>query len=292
MNINNIKIGLKDYGHTEVDIYLNYLKQLETAKDKKKQPKNPWMKYKSDAELVSFFKKVALDGLSIDGEHVTLQSTGISFDYIAYKNKMLLVYPETLFDVALVYKDDTFKFEKQSGNVVYTHQINNPFDQSEDKIIGGYCIIKNKRGEFITLLSASNIAKHRKVAKTDSIWSSWFHEMCLKTVIKKACRQHFQDIYQNIETLDNENSDITQLLGISVENKAAVEEIETLEKLEEFYHANKDKNAGVLKDFNLLITNRKSELEANIEKAKKTEAPKDKDKTQDNSEREPGSDDK
>ena len=67
------------------------------------------MKYKSDAELVSSFKKVALDGLSIDGVHITLQSTGISYDYTAFKNKMLMVYPETLFDISLVYKDDEYK---------------------------------------------------------------------------------------------------------------------------------------------------------------------------------------
>ena len=282
MNETNIKKSLSNYDPAKVDVYTHYLKQVETAKDKKKQPKNPWMKYKSDVELVSFFKKVAIDGLDFDGTHITLQSTGVSYDYIAYKNKMLLVYPETLFDVALVYKDDKFKFEKQSGKVVYFHEITNPFDQSEDKIEGGYCIIKNKRGEFITLLSASNIAKHRKVAKTQTIWLAWFHEMCLKTLIKKACKQHFADMYQNIETLDNENYDLEQPLGVSIEDKAAVEEIKTLEGLEKFYHANKGKNAGVLKDFNLLITNRKAEIETDIEKTKKEEEP------QDNSERTPG----
>lgn len=276
MDILKIKSGLTEYDQDKVAAYIEYLAKLEEAKNKDKTLKNPWMKYKTDSELVSFFKKVSLDGLDFDGEHITLQATGVSYDYIAYKNKMYLAYPESLIDVNLVYKDDTFKFEKQSGRVVYSHHINNPFDQEQTNIIGGYVVIKNKRGEFITLLSATNIEKHRKVAKTDTIWKSWFHEMCYKTLIKKACKRHFVDIYQNIETLDNENYDLEQPLGVSVEDKAAVEKIEKLEDLEKFYHENKGRNAGTLKDFNKLISNQKVEIEEKIKTA---------------SERKPGEDD-
>lgn len=292
MNGINIKKVLHDYDQAKVDVYINYLKQVETTKDKKKQLKNPWMKYKSDAELVSSFKKVALDGLSIDGVHITLQSTGISYDYTAFKNKMLMVYPETLFDISLVYKDDEYKFEKQSGKVVYTHAINNPFNQDEQNIVGGYCIIKNKRGEFITLLSKKNIEKHRKVAKTDTIWKAWYHEKCLVVLIKKACKQHFQDLYVNVESIDNENYDLELPLDIDIEVKSAIEKIKTTEELEDYYTKNKDKNAGVLESFIKLLANRKAEIEAALEKAKKVEEPQSENKVQDNSEREPGSDDK
>ena len=66
----------------------------------------------------------------------------------------------------LVYTDDKFSFEKHSGKVVYQHEINNPFDEKKDEnVIGGYCVIKNKRGEFLTLLSKNEIEKHRKVFK-------------------------------------------------------------------------------------------------------------------------------
>ena len=194
MDINIIKKALSNYDQAQVEVYTSYLTGLATARDKKKQLKHPWMPYKKDAELITFFKKVALDGMPFDGVHITLQSTGVSYDYIAYKNKMLLVYPETLFDVALVYKDDKFRFEKQSGRVTYTHEINDPFNQAEKNIVGGYSIIKNKRGEFLTLLSIENIEKHRKVAKTDSIWKAWYHEKCLVVLVKKACKQHFADM--------------------------------------------------------------------------------------------------
>jgi len=261
MDKQNIKNGLKDYDQDKVDAYIDYLEKTSKAIGSDKKLKNPWMAYRKDEELISYFKKVAEDGLVFDGTHITLQSTGVSYDYIAYKNKMLLIYPETLFDIALVYKDDKFKFEKQSGKVIYQHEMNNPFDQRQENIIGGYCVIINKRGEFITSLSASQIEKHRKVAKTDTIWKSWFHEMCLKTIIKKACKQHFQDIFQNIETIDNENYDVEQPLEISIKDKAAVEKIASLEELKKYYHENKDRNAGVLADFNKLISNRKAEIE-------------------------------
>jgi len=260
MNPKEIAIELTNYDLEKVAIYTNYLSKLQTSKNKDKTLKNPWMKYKTKNDLVSYFKAVAYDRMNFDGVHITLQSTGVSYDYVAYKNKMYLVYPESLIDTALVYADDSFRFEKQSGKVIYTHAINNPFNQDQNNIIGGYCVIKNKRGEFITLLSTNIIEKHRKVASTDTIWRAWFHEMCFKTLIKKACKQHFADIFQNIETLDNENYDLEQPLGVSIEDKAAVEKIGEVEELKKFWEKNKGRNAGVLKDFNKLISRRKEEL--------------------------------
>lgn len=270
MDINKITQALSNYDHLKVLAYTNYLKKIESAKNKDGTLKNSWMKYRSDEDFVSCFRQVVLDGLDFDGVHITLQPTGVSYDYIAYKNKMYLVYPESLIDVALVYKDDTFKFEKQSGKVVYVHNINNPFDQNQGDIIGGYCVIKNKRGEFITLLSKENIEKHRKVAKTDFIWQSWFHEMCLKTLIKKACKQHFADIFQNIETVDNENYDLEQPLGIDIKDKAAVEALESIPEIEQYWLNNKGRNSGVLKDFTKLCADRKAEIEKEAGKEAET----------------------
>jgi len=263
-----LKKELEGFDAQKVDVYIDYLKKIKSEKKADGSPKNPWMKHKSDPELVSYFKKVAMDGLYFDGVNITLQSTGVSYNYIAYKNRMYIVYPESLIDISLVYKDDMFKFEKHSGSVVYTHSLNNPFNQKEENIIGAYCVIKNKRGQFITLLDKENLDKHRKVAKTDYIWAGWFHEMCIKTVIKKACKQHFADIFQNIEALDNTNYDVDLPLGISIEDKQAVEKITTLEKLKEYWEANSGRNAGVKKDFDKLITLRRNEIKAaNIEAA-------------------------
>jgi len=211
MNIEEIKTGLGKYPENQVTNYCAYLQKLLTEKQKKNGNwviKNPWMEKRTNDFLIRMFKVVASDGLVFDGESITLQSTGVSYDYHAFKNKMILAYPESIIDVGLVHEADIFKFSKKSGKVEYLHDITDPFDNSEKKLIGGYCVIKNRRGEFLTLLSKADIDKHRQVAKTDYIWKNWFHEMALKTLIKKSCKQHFKDIYSNIETLDNENYDL------------------------------------------------------------------------------------
>jgi len=263
MNLNNIKKLLAEFDEYKVERYANYCVSVLEAKKKEGQnwvKKNPWMEKRSDIQLADFFKAVVNDGLDFDGKHITLISTGVSYDYIAYKNKMLLVYPETLFDVQMVYRDDTFKFEKNSGKVIYEHCINNPFGQSENDLKGGYCIIKNSMGEFLTLLTVAEFEKHRKVAKTDAIWKIWYIEMCLKTLIKKACKFHFDDIFQTIEKLDNEQNDLENSLEISIETKQQLEIINTVPDLEKYYRKNKGANAGIIADFNKACASRKEAI--------------------------------
>ena len=228
MNIPTITEALKEYSENQVTNYCAYLQKLLTEKQKKGNEwviKNPWMSQRTDAFLIRMFNLVASDGLVFDGQDITLQSTGVSYNYQAYKNKMFLAYPESVIDISLVHENDTFKFSKNSGKVEYLHDITDPFENDEKQLVGGYCVIKNKRGEFLTLLSKADIDKHRRVAKTDSIWKQWFHEMALKTVVKKACKQHFKDVYSNIETLDNENYDLEQLEYIDAEKVAEIKKL-------------------------------------------------------------------
>lgn len=262
------KLNELKYINTEINMFCNYCLSILNAKDKNKNIKNPWMQYKTSEQLIDYFSCVKRDGLLLDGKHITLQSTGISYDYIAYKNKMLTVYPESIFDEGIVYKDDSFQFKKESGRVIYTHDINNPFGHNEKDIVGCYCIIKNKRGEFLTTLSIQELEKHRKVAKTDYIWSNWLVEMYKKTVIKKACKVHFEDIYQNIETIDNENYDLEKPLGISIETKQEIEKIKGLEELIKYYQANKNKNAGIAEDFNKALAQQKATIQLAQKEAK------------------------
>ena len=248
---------LKEYNQEEVEQFASYCVRLSMQKDKKGILKNPWILKKEEKQLADLFKRVANDGLVFDGNHVSLQSTGISYDYVAYKNKMLLAYPESKVDVALVYKDDNFQIAKETGSVIYTHSIGDPFNQKEENIVGAYCIIKNKRGEFATLLNKEEINKHRKVAKTDYIWRDWFKEMALKTVIKKACKQHFADVYESIEQNDNENYDLDNPIDIDLEWKQEIEAIETMGELKKYYLANKGKG----KEFDKLINLKKKSLQ-------------------------------
>ena len=261
MSLKIITNGLKDYDKVQVKVFADYCQYLLTAIDRSGKLKYPWMSKRKDDYLISCFKKVAADGLVFDGENITLLNTGISYNYQAYKNKMLLTYPASIIDLDLVYSTDVFEFEKHSGKVIYTHNIVNPFNRTDENVIGGYCVIKNKRGEFLTLLSKADIDKHRKVAKTDMIWKSWFVEMAKKTVIKKACKQHFNDIYQNITNLDNENSDIENPLDISLSVKNEIENTNSVEELKKYFNGNKEKHKADAKGFNYLVNKRKIELE-------------------------------
>lgn len=197
---------LKGYDVNKVDVFIGYINQLKAEKKDGKDV-NPWIKYITTDVLVTTFKKVASTGLYIDGDSVTLTFRGkllITYDYHAYKNKVSLTYPETIFDFGLVYKDDTFSFKKESGKVIYSHVFSNPFNHKDSDLIGAYGIIKNSRGEFIELLSLEDIEKMRKTSKMPGIWNTWFDRMVLKSVIKRICSTHFKDLIKDIDVIDNE----------------------------------------------------------------------------------------
>lgn len=247
---------LKDSNQEQAETYAAYIIGLKNKKKKDGSLENTWIQNRTDDDMAVLFKRVAKDGLVFDGKHISLQSTGISYDYVAYKNKMFLAYPESKIDMALVYEGDDFSVANESGSIMYHHSIKDPFNQDEKNIVGAYCIIKNKRGEFITLLSKAEIDKHRKVAKQDYIWSQWFKEMALKTVIKKACKQHFADIYESIEEKDNDNYNLDNPLDLDIAYKHEIDDIKSLDKLKVYYAKNKGKG----KDFDQYIAMKQKEL--------------------------------
>ncbi|MGH0945582.1 recombinase RecT [Bacillus mycoides] len=266
-----VKNGLTEYNQAQVGVFISHIQDLDAAKDKEGKKKNRWIEYLTTGQAVSIYEKVALDGLYIDGDTITLQFKGklsVSYNYQAYKNKMLMVYPESLFDVQLVYEGDVFNFEKVDGKVKYRHKMANPFNKPDEGIIGTYCIIKNSKGEFIETLSPEEIDKMRKVAKTDNIWKAWFGEMVLKSIIKRACKRHFKDVVTNIELLDNENVD-PELVETEVDHKTAVEVCTSLDELQMCY----ERFIGEVKDeatFLSLLTAKKEELKAEAKKEEKT----------------------
>lgn len=203
-----LKEKLKEYDQNQVELYEKYVNSLKTEKTKDGKIKNYWATQKTDDFFIDCFKKIQTTGLSFDGKHITVNRNGVSYDYVAYKNKMLLAYPESQLDVALVYNGDDFSVRKENGKVEYKHNINSPFSHKDSDIIGGYMVVKNKRGEFFTSLSLEEINKCKSVAKTDDIWKQWFAEMAMKTVIKKAVKLHFDDIFAEMEDEDNKNYDL------------------------------------------------------------------------------------
>ena len=253
---------LKKKGHEETNAekFAAYIIKLTLEKDRQTgKLKNEWIQSYKEEKVIELYERVAEDGLIFDGTNITLQKTGISYNYIAYKNKMLLAYPESKVDVQLVYKDDMFQVGKESGSVVYSHTITKPFENKKEDIIGGYCVIKNKRGETLTLLSKEDIEKHRKVSKMDNVWQEWYVEMCLKTLIKKGCRNHAADIFEAIERKDNENYDLENPLELDLALKQKIDACKDMVELTAVYNAHKGKVTNAA-PFNLAISIKKQEL--------------------------------
>ena len=275
MDYNFIKQNLSKFDKSEVNRYINYLILLETDKDKSGKLKNAWFKYLKPQQLVDIYLKVSIDGLSIDGETITLQYKGklmVSYNYQAYKNLVLRAYPESQFDIQLVHRGDDFSFRKESGKVIYSHKINDPFNPKPE-IIGAYVVIKNKRGEFLETVNMTDIEKMKAVAKTKVIWDEWFSEMVLKSVMKRACKRHFKDIVTNVETIDNENYDLERA-GFDETIQKKVDEATTFDELSKIYREER-KNVSDEVKFVEFLAKRKSELidllpeikEADYEKA-------------------------
>ena len=257
---NKIKKGLEWYKDIDVDNYINYITKAKEEKyfswANKGKKKNPFMWFMKDSDHIDNFKKVANQWLVFDWKHITLQSTWISFDYIALKNKMLLAYPESLIDLQLVYEWDEIDFWKESWKIAYNHKIANPFTRNEKDIIWWYCVIKNKRWEFLTTLTKQEIEKHRKVAKTDFIWKAWFAEMTQKTVIKKAVKIHFDDVYSEIIEMDNQENNLENPIDIKLSWKQEIDWIDEVEDLKKYW----EKNRWKWKDFDKYVTIRRNSI--------------------------------
>lgn len=239
MNYEKVKQGLSEYDRVNVEIYTNYLKFLEQEKTKEGQPKNKWFQFFKDEEAIDIYKKVAKDNVFIDGETITISNRGkitVSYNYQAYKNVLLNIYPESTFDIQVVHSGDDFSFFKESGRVVYSHRINNPFANKKE-IIGTYCIIKNSRGEFLETLNMDDINKMKAVATTKNIWDSWESEMVLKSVIKRACKRHFRDAVVNVEKLDNENYDLNAV-NVDTIIQSTIEKATKFDELTKIYKEN------------------------------------------------------
>jgi hypothetical protein len=263
MNYENIKKELsKIHPDAKVNRYVNYLMFLEVETDKNKKIVNWWFNDVKEHQFIDVYIKVAIDGLSIDGETITLQYRKkliISYNYQAYKNKVLLIYPESIFDMQLVHKGDSFSFRKESGKVIYSHEIKEPFKRDKE-IIGTYCIVKNSRGEVLETLEMEEVAKMKNTSKMKGIWDAWFGEMVLKSVIKRACKRHFRDITTNMDNLDNEGYE-PENVTIDSLIQTKISEVKTFDELGTLYH----KEEGNVKDkvrFTQLLGDRREELKA------------------------------
>jgi len=227
---------LVKYDKDKVNVFINYINDL------KKDDKNWWIKKASKNDLANIFIKVYQTGLTIDGDSVTLnylKKIVVTYDYHAYINKILINYPETIFDFNLVNQGDEFSFKKESGKVIYLHKINNPFETKKD-IIGAYGVLKNRKGEFLEIITKEDIAKFKKTSKMTFIWNSWEDRMILKSIIKRLCNVHFKDLVKDIDKQDNELNEPNRVM-FDDEILRGLDDIATIEELNIFYKENVNK---------------------------------------------------
>jgi len=192
----DLKKKLIDAGHDEQEVgkFLAHLHDVRNAN----KPINV-----TDTYAYSAYAKVTNLGIPFDG--VSAVFTGQKMFMVTadgYKNRVLKTYPETEIDMQLVREGDKFQLAKESGSVVYSHTIANPFEDKE--IEGAYVVMKNKRGEFIETLNKADFEKMKNASKQGYLWKTWASEFWLKSVVKRACKRHFKDIITEIDKLDNE----------------------------------------------------------------------------------------
>lgn len=86
----------------------------------------------------------------------------------------------------IVKANDTFSY---NGPCSMPEHSMNPFID-RGATVGVYCIAKTHQGDILVdVMSADEIAKIRKAAKQDYVWSAWPDEMAKKAIIKRASKQ-------------------------------------------------------------------------------------------------------
>jgi len=203
-----------------IDTSILYIQKKIAEKDNKTG--KPRYNFGADFLLQSIAECVdtgfALDGINyvISGNRMYMPT------YKAFKNKLYMVYPQTVIDLQVIREGDTYEFAKESGSVIYTHNLADPFQTEQSKIIGAYCIIKNNRGEFLETLNQHDYERMKDGSKNPALWNSWASEFWLKSVIKRACKRHFNDLTTALEEKDNEVIGLDDIVKASPEKMAEI----------------------------------------------------------------------
>ncbi len=192
MDLKN-KLLSREYKESSVNKFISHLKDRASGN-------NPIVPSVENA--CSMFIKVANLGLEFDGVSVVLTGQNMFMTtFHGYKNKVLQTYPTAKFDVQLVRNGDDFSVKKESGKVMYSHVIANPF--KDTKIIGAYVVIKIDDFDYLETLNDTDYEKMKKGSKQSFLWEKWESEFWLKSVVKRACKRHFYDVIADIDKQDN-----------------------------------------------------------------------------------------
>lgn len=147
--------------------------------------------------------KTSLDlGIPVDAtQRAYLLVYGNELTYqIGYKgllHKVRKLRPGIYIEVNLLYKEDEFSYQSQSGKAEYTYKPKNPTRADFGQVSGGFVFmswIQNGREySCIHTMSRSEIDQARKASKAGSSgpWNSWPGEMMKKVILRRACKIEF-----------------------------------------------------------------------------------------------------
>lgn len=178
----------------------------------------------TDYELYSLVTKYINAGVNLDGVNVVLTGKNMALiTFHGYMNKVKQLHPNVFFDVQLVKEGDEFKFAKESGQVLYTHNFTDPF--ATKPIIGAYCVVKlnNDNGdESLELLTSEDFQKMKSSSRNSATWNKWESEFWRKSVIKRACKVYFSEEVRELEAIDNADYGLEDEAPTSEETKADI----------------------------------------------------------------------
>jgi len=205
---------------SQINQFLAYI-QGEKTKEANSSSKFKPVTSNTDDQLYTMAFKFYGLGLVIDGINVVITGRGMALPtFHGYKNKVKQIYPDATFDVQLVREDDSFVVAKESGQIVYSHQIGSPFENKEIK--GAYCVIKFGGNEYLETLNSRDYNEMKNASKNPSTWDKWPSEFWLKSVIKRACKRHFNDITIELDKVDNEMFGLAERVKASDDKKANI----------------------------------------------------------------------
>lgn len=161
----------------------------------------------TNQEMYSLIVKYLNVGTNLDGVNVILAGKGMGLvTYQGYMNKVKQNHPDVFFDVQLVREGDNFKVGKESGSVIYSHSIADPFASYDDKkIVGAYCVVKFGDNESIELLNERDYNEMKSSSRSSHTWTKWPSEFWRKSVIKRACKVYFSEDVAQLDKVDNED---------------------------------------------------------------------------------------
>ena len=219
MTLQDFQTLLKDYSNeNKTDSYIksfkNIVYQIASATNKDKDYTNKWLWSKKANYLDQVIYDLDRIGLELDGKHITLTVRGITYDYIAYTIKLKKLFPNAAIDVELFFEGDTFEIQKESGKVVYTHKIADPFTYNRTKLKGAYCVLRVPNiGEYHITMSIEDLKVHENLSNMKYLYDKWWRELYKKTVIRKCLKVHFEQEFEELNDIDNES------MGYELEKK-------------------------------------------------------------------------